>query len=232
MVTLTFDDDHLPYPPTLDVRDWQLFAKRVRKRLGPFRYYHCGEYGEKYGRPHYHGLLFGLDFPDKFRIQDSPSGARQWQSVLLDKCWQNQGRCTLGSVTFESAAYVAGYIQKKVTGARAKEHYTRVDPETGELFEIAPEYATMSRGKGIGASWLEKYGDEVYPSDEVIARGVPCKPPRYYDKKHAEADPEAFEALRRERRRNLDRGNSSERRLQVRELCAEARLNLYPRSVE
>lgn len=39
------------------------FLKRVRRylqynNLGKVRYYYCGEYGYKYGRPHYHALLF------------------------------------------------------------------------------------------------------------------------------------------------------------------------------
>jgi hypothetical protein len=65
-ITLTYNDENLPADGSLDVRHWQLFMKRLRKRHGSgIRYFHCGEYGSKHRRPHYHACLFGLDFPDK-----------------------------------------------------------------------------------------------------------------------------------------------------------------------
>ena len=69
-ITLTYNDEHLPSPPSLSVRDFQLFMKRLRKRFGKgIRFFHCGEYGEKYGRPHYHACLFGFDFPDRVQFK-------------------------------------------------------------------------------------------------------------------------------------------------------------------
>ena len=57
-ITLTYNDDNLPYPPT-SIRPLQLFMKRLRKRFGAgIRFYACGEYGEKFGRPHYHACLW------------------------------------------------------------------------------------------------------------------------------------------------------------------------------
>ena len=56
---------------------------------------------------------------------------------------------SIGDMTFESAAYVARYCMKKVTGDAAEEHYMVVDSETGEyLGHKKPEYATMSRRPG------------------------------------------------------------------------------------
>jgi len=37
------------------------------------------------------------------------------------------GHCEIGALTFESAAYVARYIMKKVNGDLAAEHYKRTD---------------------------------------------------------------------------------------------------------
>lgn len=65
-VTFTYDDDHLPVGG-LKYRDFQLMLKRLREKLGPFRFFMCGEYGEQFRRPHYHALFFGLDFPDKLK---------------------------------------------------------------------------------------------------------------------------------------------------------------------
>lgn len=230
MVTLTFDDEHLP-SDGVSVRDLQLFFKRLRKHSA-FRYYACGEYGDNFARPHYHALLFGLSFPDRYQIEDSPSGAPQWMSPLLDRTWK-QGRCSIGSVTFESAAYVARYVTKKVTGDRAADHYTVLNPLTGELIRLNPEFGTMSRNPGIGRSWFERYSRDVYPFDEVVARGHPSKVPRYYDKIHEAVAPEAHQAVRKERAaRGPDYRNSTDERLRVREVCASARLSQSTRRLE
>lgn len=63
-VTLTYDNEHLPSDNSLSVRHWQLFMKRLRKQVEPLKikYFASGEYGDKFGRPHYHAIIFGLDF--------------------------------------------------------------------------------------------------------------------------------------------------------------------------
>jgi len=122
-------------------------------------------------------------------------------------------------------------VTKKVTGQRAAEHYERLNPLTGELVQVEPEFATMSRRPGIGRGWFEKYGAEVYPSDEVIVRGRACKPPRYYDQQLSEDELLAVKGARfRDGIRRISDG--SERRLQVREVCTNARLSLSDRSLK
>jgi len=39
----------------------------------------------------------------------------------------------------------------------------------------------MSRGKGIGYKWFEKYKSDCYPSDFLISRGTKVRVPKYYD---------------------------------------------------
>ena len=58
-VTLTYDDEHLPSDRSLVPRDLTLFFKRLRKDLGDrkIKYYACGEYGDTFGRPHYHAII-------------------------------------------------------------------------------------------------------------------------------------------------------------------------------
>lgn len=220
-VTLTYDDEHLPEDQGLDVSEFQRFAKRLRKsRPGEkVRYFHCGEYGEQGQRPHYHALLFNVDFADKYQWRSDT-----FRSAELESLW-NLGHSEFGAVTFESAAYVARYSLKKLTGTAAIEGYRRYHLRTGEEVTVSPEYATMSHG--VGASWLEQFADEVYPLDRVVSRGRECKPPRYYDKRLAEVDPVLSAELRIERARDFDFENATEERLRVREVCWESRLNLF-----
>lgn len=227
VVTLTYDEKHLPADASLDKRAFPLFIRRLRKTGVRARYFHCGEYGDKRKRPHYHGCLFGHDFADKVLGPPSKSGADQWLSRSLERLWP-YGLCTIGTLNFESAAYIARYVCKKVTGRAAEGAYSRVDEATGEVFSIEPEFATMSRRPGIGSVWFDRFGSEVFPSDEVICRGRACKPPRYYDKQLSE---EVFAPIKSARfvdgLRRISNGSAD--RLHVREVCAEARLNLTPR---
>jgi hypothetical protein len=143
-LTLTFDDEHLAKrenPYTVDKRDFQLFMKRLRKiadqKIG---YYHCGEYGEKTLRPHYHACLFNYDFADK-QFAKRSGGNNLYVSEILNgtaimqkyfphlKNSSNStekrrnikglwpfGVCLIGEVTFQSASYTARYIMKKMNG--------------------------------------------------------------------------------------------------------------------
>lgn len=230
-ITLTYSDDYLPAFGSLEVRAFQLFMKRLRRRVDrKVRFYHCGEYGDELGRPHYHALLFGMDFADKYPWAER-SGNVAWRSADLESLWKF-GQSEIGSVTFESAAYVARYITKKITGKAAEDHYRRVDVLTGEISQIQPEYSTMSRRPGIGRGWIEKFVSDVYPSDEVISRGRPAKPPRYYDSYFGTQDPDGLLEVQKERTRRRDRENETPERLSVREVCTVARLNLSNRRLE
>lgn len=176
-VTLTYE--RLPPRGSLDYRDFQLFMKRLRKSRGKVRFFACGEYGSRLDRPHFHALLFGLDLPD-LRLWSDAGKHPLYTSVALDSLWSH-GKCFIGAVTFESAAYVARYVIDKITGDMADEHYRRVDPATGEEYHLTPEMCAMSRRPGIGATWYEKYTRDVHPAGELVARGVQQKAPRFYD---------------------------------------------------
>lgn len=235
-ITLTFDDEHLPENWSISKRDVQLFFKALRNRVGPVRYFACGEYGDKHGRPHYHAALFGVDFAaDRIRIEDTRTGFPQWMSPTLSAAWKNQGRATIGELTFESAAYVARYCIKKVTGDQARDHYWKVDPETGEAKEVAPEFTLMSRGgrggRGLGFEWYRKYGKEWYGRDQVVVRGKPSKPPRYYDKQLEKEDPEFYEYVKARRRADrAKRPLDDDDRLAQKEAVAKAGMARFKRN--
>lgn len=180
-ITLTYDDDHLPADGSLNVEHFQKFMKRLRFRNSGknIRFFHCGEYGENLGRPHYHACLFNFDFVDK-KPWKKQNGNQYYVSEELTETW-GMGHAMIGALTFESAAYVARYITKKVTGDQATDHYTKSDLETSEtLTVLKPEYVTMSRRPGIGKNWYQKYKKEVFPEDHVVLRGKELKPPKFY----------------------------------------------------
>jgi len=217
MVLLTYDDEHLPASGSLRYSDFQLFMRKVRKLHTPgARFFMCGEYGEL-GRPHYHALLFGVDFEDKVAAGKAASGLPVWRSKALEVLWPH-GLASLGSVTFQSAAYVARYILKKVSGDAAEVHYG------GRV----PEFCHMSLKPGIGARWLERYFSDVSKDGLVVMNGVEINMPRYYGKYQKRRSPEWYENLefRREQRRLRTVADNTDSRLAVRELVANARVNL------
>lgn len=226
-LTLTFDAEHLPDDGSVDVRHWQNFAKRLRKRLGPFRFLHCGEYGGERFRPHYHACIFGIDFSEDRTLWKGTGEHQMFVSPTLAKLWP-YGFHTIGSVSFDSAAYVAQYIMKKVTGDRAWKAYERVDGVTGETWRVKPEYATMSRNPGLGRSWFAKYANDVYPDDFVVMKGQKFRPPKYYDSLLEKEDPDLLESLKEKRRATAvaSKEENTRARLEVRERVLDARLNV------
>ena len=121
-ITLTYDEEHLPQDGGLDVSHFQKFMKRLRKKRGKVRFFHCGEYGDMKGRPHYHAILFGIDFWDDQVLVEEKNDNPYYISAELAQLWPF-GQHRIGEVTFESSAYVARYIMKKITGKQAPEHY-------------------------------------------------------------------------------------------------------------
>lgn len=229
-ITLTYNDEHLPADGSLRVEDWQKFAKRLRKRVGPFRYFHAGEYGSKTQRPHYHAAIFGHDFSaDREQIRSGSTPL--YRSGVLDEVWA-KGFCSVGALEPASARYVAKYVVKRATGDQAEKKYSRCDPVTGEVWSVRPEYATMSRGgsmRGLGFAYYQKYCEEI--DRDGVCRTLDGKSapiPRYYDFLLEQRDPEAFKKRQRERVRELqaDPDQEWERQI-VCEEVAEVRSRLY-----
>jgi hypothetical protein len=209
-ITLTYDESNLPQGATLVKEHFTLFMKRLRQYaarngFGKIRFFHCGEYGDEFKRPHYHALLYGIDFPDR-RLWTVRDSHRIDSSDILDSIW-GKGFTTVANLTWESAAYVARYALKKKHGNHALIPdektgllpYERLCPITLTVAEVEPEYATMSNRPGIGADYFHRFGSDIYPLDEVIVNSHPTKPPRYYDKLFEIDNPEAMEEIREQR---------------------------------
>lgn len=244
-LTLTYRPENLPVRGQLVYRDFQLFMKRFRKRFGSVRYYMCGEYGDENWRPHFHACIFGVDMPDKVFLKSTSSGAKLYTSVVLDKLWTH-GLCSVGEVTFESAAYVARYCVQKRTGGAADSWYARADQDG--VYSLIPEFNHMSLRPAIGASFLKKFWSDIYPSDHVVVNGSPCKVPKYYDKLLKRTNPDLWELLKLKRNASMvlsgdGRFRYSDRdqrkfadqlphRLDAREQVATARSNLLVRGMD
>lgn len=167
-ITLTYDDEHVPesyyctvkdhkehISLTLCKRDLQLFWKSLRKAFPgkKIRYYACGEYGDHTARPHYHAIVFGLmpddlipasSYNDKF-VDTSELGYNYYVSPKLNSIWK-RGCVLVTNASWETAAYTARYVMKKLKGMKADFYDHNC---------IIPEFVTMSRRPGIGADWFE-----------------------------------------------------------------------------
>lgn len=125
--TLTYADD----PKILWKPDLQLWLKRLRKKVAPtrVRFFASGEYGERFARPHFHALLFGIGTHHRKAIEET---------------W-GHGYTHTVDLTPAAIAYVAGYCQKKIDYRLTPQ----TDPETGEVI-WTPPFREMSRRPGIG----------------------------------------------------------------------------------
>lgn len=239
-ITLTYNDENLPRDWSLDKSHFQKFMKRLRKAnpSRTIRYFQCGEYGDENLRPHYHACIFNYDFPDRV-LHSNNDGNPLYTSEYLDTKWTH-GHCYIGDVTFDSAAYVARYIMKKVNGELAEKpqgkfglkYYERVN-DHGEIHQVEPEYTTMSRRPGIASDWLKRYQGDVYPFDEVIVKGRSVKPPKFYDKQLELTNPEMFETIKEERlaQADLHSLHNTRRRLAVRKKVKQAQIQQLKRKL-
>lgn len=220
-LTLTYADENLPDGGSLNPRNFVLFMKRLRKKFGRVRFFQCGEYGAALGRPHHHCIIFGWR-PTDLSLWKRKGNVKLFRSKAIEELWPH-GFVTVGDVSYESAAYIARYILKKVGGPGAEDHYQGKHPE----------YITMSRRPGIGKNWIDKFSDEVYKKDTLVyGLGRLTKPPRYYDKQLEQRDPEMLREIVNERnRRDASSDYRSEYRLKSREKLSEARIKMLEREI-
>jgi len=217
-VTLTYNDEHLPTHNSLNYADLRNFWKRLRHHIGPLRYYAVGEYGDNTQRPHYHACIFGHDFIDNHimvRGGDNPL----WTNQVLASAW-GKGNVSVGRLNFETAQYTAAYVTKKLSG---KKRWVRIDETTGELIELQQPRAFMSLRPAIGATWLEKYGNQVYAWDKVVINGRPQKPPKYYDRWLEKRSEIALQMIKKQRIEGATTYNQEQNRARARNAHARAK---------
>jgi hypothetical protein len=233
-ITLTYDKKNLPQNNSLDKKAFPKFIRSLRqKNKGTkIRYYACGEYGDNFGRPHYHAILFNYFPPLKDKkgkpdLVKLPNKKDLYTSTSISDAWGNKGFTSVGAVTFDSAAYVSSYVDKKIKGKDKVSHYILYHPNTGELAEPKsshlqilsylkrgfvwlrePEFSLMSRGgrngKGIAFDWFDKYKTDAYPKDQLHINGRKMKPPKYYDTQYEFLYPEEMELIKLKRAKKME----------------------------
>ena len=234
-LTLTYNEDEVPWDFNLNPDHHTKFMKRLRKHSEAkygldIRYYMCGEYGSdrfhpvtgellSMGRPHYHYLIFGW-YPRDAQYLRTHRGHHYYRSEELEKLWP-YGYSVVGHVTPETCAYTARYVLKKQTGKESiyepKQNYV----EGYGLVDRLPEFSRMSLKPGIGASWFAKYGkQDVYDSgDFVVIGGSRYSTPRYYDTLMERLDVDFLTGVKEDRARSAAEyeSNNTYERLLVRE---------------
>ena len=236
-ITFTYDDNHLPinervkigeeviendgtWGGSLDPEDMTRFIKTLRKHfereykeqgLEPpkIKYFYCGEYGPSTQRPHYHMILLNapLDLSQFYGTFVDTNFKAHWKSKQLEHWWA-KGMIDVAEVEWSNAAYVARYCMKKLQQYGSKEDYYR----DGRY----PEFIRMS--KGIGFEYFQQHKDEIYKHDEIVMKTIKgnigsVKPPKAFDRKMKELDPEGFELIQLSRKHAAERADEIKRTL-------------------
>lgn len=163
--TFTYSPENL-LDNELSVRDVQHYIRRLRKSLPDTRvkYMFCGEYGELYGRKHYHGLLYFDKFIDYEVV------AKNWPFGIVD----------IAPFTPARAGYVAKYSVKQLFSDVDEKHviqpFLLVSRDFG--FYFLHQHGDFCRRNYI-FSWSNLSGMSVYLPRIFIER---LWPPR--DKVH------------------------------------------------
>lgn len=175
-LTLTYSDDYLVMTadgvPTLSKTHLSSYMKRLRTAISPrkVRYYGCGEYGTKTQRPHYHAVLFG--YPACLRGETRHPASQCCAFCAELQAQWSLGDIHLGSLTADSAQYVAGYVVKKFVNRNL-------------ISERLREYSRMSRRPGIGVGLMHEvasvllewdYHLELEDVPESLAHGKSALP--------------------------------------------------------
>lgn len=152
-VTLTYDDGHIPYNQdklvTLRKSDVQKFLKNVRRQMEyhndktPFKTIYCGEYGDNFGRPHYHIVFIGL----------SDSKVLKYTRKL----WKH-GLCDVGVLAQGGLRYVCKYM--------TKQHPTKEVKAMRE--KLGVENPFICHSIGLGKEWIINNIDKIAEDNFVF----------------------------------------------------------------
>ena len=244
-ITLTYDDEHMPENRSVNGQVWKDFRRRLTRYIEKtyakkIRYFACAEYGslpmgdipENLGRPHYHAIIFNHSFmPNKSRPQpgqeclEKSADGGIWTSPELSRIWP-YGHVSVGPVTQQTAAYVARYSLKKINGDMAEDHYRITHEETGEQWQVEPEFMRSSQRPGIGIPWLMKYEKDC-EKGYITHKGIHQLLPDAYDKWLDDSDNLIYAKNKEKAFQKLDELDPERAmdRLRIKEKVAQIRMN-------
>lgn len=164
--TLTYNDNNVPYVQadkpymTLQKGDLQKYLKRLRdyvhrQNLPEIKFLACGEYGDKFGRPHYHLVFFGLS--------DALANA------FCRKAWK-YGQFQCGALSSGGLRYVLKYMTK-----------SRSDREIEQFYDsVGVQKPFIHHSQALGRDWIFSHADEIASSGYVfIKKGKKRLYPKY-----------------------------------------------------
>lgn len=231
-VTLTYNDDHLPFrifdefvdPDTGELLEGSgishplvkshpvMFMKRLRSSvkyhfgIDGIKVYYCGEYGDKTGRPHYHLLLFGMPcLNDLEYLFTNKVGSNFYSSQFLSNCWQDEKSSDLGFVVIGDVTFDScAYVARYIL--------KKQKGQSSSFYEVnglEPEFCNMSRRPGIARDYYDVHKNKIYKIDELTLVGskgkpIQCKPPKYFDSIFGFEDPDRLKELKRSRQRSAE----------------------------
>lgn len=170
-VTLTYSDFYLPEDKKVHPDHFQRFIKALRDFSGQkMTYMACGEYGERFGRPHFHAVIWGYR-PKDLRILWNNGRYNTYDSKTINRIW-GKGFTTIGiGDAGATARYVASYVKKNAA------------------------WFTASKRPAIGKTYFDNHILE--PNEKLYLAGheKPVFQPRYFLKKQKELHPEEMKAV-------------------------------------
>lgn len=155
-LTLTYDDDHLPSDGRLVKDHLVRFCRRAQLVYPRSSFFSCGEYGDNFGRPHYHAVFFGADFG----IHKSSRHGDMWVSPILSEMWRF-GHASLAPASMATICYTVGYVAKKIGNP--------------DVFQYMPRF----RG-GLGKAFVDQYEDELRRTGRITIEGRHYPLPKYF----------------------------------------------------
>lgn len=215
--------DELEWKGTLVPAELKQFMKNFRQIMkreynqDGIRFMACGEYGEEGRRPHYHLIIFNADLPSEtfyaphVNFQKNTS----WKNTIIERAWgrddkkhkEAKGICDISEANWNNIAYTARYITKKQYGKEAEDFYAAQGEEI-EFFRTSNGGGIKdpkNNPGGIGKPYYDLHKEEIYKIDKILIRNKKgshwVTPPKYFDDLYERECPEAFEEIKKRRRK-------------------------------
>lgn len=200
VATLTYRDADLPQDGSLVPGHLEKFMRDVRYRFGAMRFMACGEYGDQFGRAHFHVILFGADLDDCRKISSTSYSSRK-----LDAVW-GRGTIELQVCNLSAIKYVAGYCLKKLVQPRNADRrkasvFQKISSDLFIRREVLPPFGRSSRKPGLGAMWADEFHERVLESGTIIIEGKETRRvPSYYVRRWKQWNPPGLQNFLEQRR--------------------------------